>query len=204
MPFVHPHLALMPDAHLGKGATVGSVIPTLGAIIPAAVGVDIGCGMMAVQTQFTRDQLPGDRRALHACDLCRDPAVRRQVQRVGTSSRPLLADRGARGDGRVEQADEIAPNWRCSSARSAPATTSSRSRSTRTTACGCSCTPGSRGVGNQLAQKWIKIAQHSASSAGSCCPTPISRTWSRASRSSAATWRRCAGLSASRSSTARR
>jgi len=43
MPFIYPHLALMPDAHLGKGATVGSVIPTLGAIIPAAVGVDIGC-----------------------------------------------------------------------------------------------------------------------------------------------------------------
>lgn len=42
MPFVFPHLALMPDAHLGRGATVGSVIPTLGAIIPAAVGVDIG------------------------------------------------------------------------------------------------------------------------------------------------------------------
>ena len=40
MPFIFPHLALMPDAHLGKGATVGSVIPTLGAIIPAAVGVD--------------------------------------------------------------------------------------------------------------------------------------------------------------------
>ncbi|HEY0640252.1 MAG TPA: RtcB family protein [Pseudonocardiaceae bacterium] len=52
MPFIHPHLALMPDAHLGKGATVGSVIPTLGAIIPAAVGVDIGCGMIAVRTQF--------------------------------------------------------------------------------------------------------------------------------------------------------
>jgi tRNA-splicing ligase RtcB (3'-phosphate/5'-hydroxy nucleic acid ligase) len=55
MPFIHPHLALMPDAHLGKGATVGSVIPTLGAIIPAAVGVDIGCGMIAVRTQFARD-----------------------------------------------------------------------------------------------------------------------------------------------------
>ncbi|WP_344251792.1 RtcB family protein [Brevibacterium sanguinis] len=53
MPFVHPHLALMPDAHLGKGATVGSVIPTDGAIIPAAVGVDIGCGMIAVRTQWT-------------------------------------------------------------------------------------------------------------------------------------------------------
>ena len=57
MPFIHPHLALMPDAHLGKGATVGSVIPTLGAIMPAAVGVDIGCGMIAVRTQFTKAQL---------------------------------------------------------------------------------------------------------------------------------------------------
>lgn len=52
MPFIYPHLALMPDAHLGKGATVGSVIPTRGAIMPAAVGVDIGCGMMALKTQF--------------------------------------------------------------------------------------------------------------------------------------------------------
>ena len=59
MPFIYPHLALMPDAHLGKGATVGSVIPTLGAVIPAAVGVDIGCGMIAVRSQFTRADLAG-------------------------------------------------------------------------------------------------------------------------------------------------
>ena len=60
MPFIHPHLALMPDAHLGRGATVGSVIPTLGAIMPAAVGVDIGCGMTAVRTNLRPDQLPDD------------------------------------------------------------------------------------------------------------------------------------------------
>jgi tRNA-splicing ligase RtcB len=59
MPFVYPHLALMPDAHLGKGATVGSVIPTTRAIMPAAVGVDIGCGMIAVRTQFCVDDLAG-------------------------------------------------------------------------------------------------------------------------------------------------
>ncbi|MCK0111673.1 RtcB family protein [Ornithinimicrobium sp. F0845] len=61
MPFIHPHLALMPDAHLGKGATVGSVIPTDGAIMPAAVGVDIGCGMVAVRTQLRSGELPEDR-----------------------------------------------------------------------------------------------------------------------------------------------
>jgi tRNA-splicing ligase RtcB len=53
LPFIDPHVALMPDAHLGKGATVGSVLPTRGAIIPAAVGVDIGCGMIAVRTPWS-------------------------------------------------------------------------------------------------------------------------------------------------------
>src|SRR6188768_439699 len=53
MPFVYPHIALMPDAHSGKGSAVGTVIPTLRAVMPAAVGVDIGCGMIAVKTQFT-------------------------------------------------------------------------------------------------------------------------------------------------------
>ncbi len=58
LPFIEPHVAVMPDVHLGKGATVGSVIPTRGAIVPAAVGVDIGCGMMAVRTSLTADSLP--------------------------------------------------------------------------------------------------------------------------------------------------
>lgn len=62
--FIYPHIALMADAHLGYGATVGSVIPTLGAVIPAAVGVDIGCGMIAVKTQFSLSDLPKDLRTL--------------------------------------------------------------------------------------------------------------------------------------------
>ena len=60
LPIVHGHIALMPDAHLGIGATVGSVIPTKGAIIPAAVGVDIGCGMVAAETSLTSNGLPDD------------------------------------------------------------------------------------------------------------------------------------------------
>ncbi len=58
LPIVEGHVALMPDAHLGIGATVGSVIPTRDAIIPAAVGVDIGCGVIAVETDLKSDQLP--------------------------------------------------------------------------------------------------------------------------------------------------
>jgi len=58
LPIVHRWVAAMPDVHLGIGATIGSVIPTLGAVIPAAVGVDIGCGMMAVQTTLKASDLP--------------------------------------------------------------------------------------------------------------------------------------------------
>jgi tRNA-splicing ligase RtcB len=64
LPFVHRHVAVMPDVHLGLGATVGSVIATKGAIIPAAVGVDIGCGMMAVRTNLDAAALPDDLRGL--------------------------------------------------------------------------------------------------------------------------------------------
>ena len=58
LPFIHSHVAAMPDVHFGRGATVGSVIPTIEAIIPAAVGVDIGCGMVAQRTSLTANRLP--------------------------------------------------------------------------------------------------------------------------------------------------
>src|SRR5689334_23910394 len=58
MPFIHKWVAAMPDVHWGMGATVGSVIATKGAIIPAAVGVDIGCGMVAVETNLSANDLP--------------------------------------------------------------------------------------------------------------------------------------------------
>lgn len=66
MPFIHSHVAGMPDVHLGKGATVGSVIPTYRAIIPAAVGVDIGCGMVAVKTNLTANDMPDNLDKLRA------------------------------------------------------------------------------------------------------------------------------------------
>lgn len=59
LPFIHGHVALMPDAHYGMGSTIGSVIPTMGAVVPSAVGVDIGCGMIAVKTQLKFSGLKG-------------------------------------------------------------------------------------------------------------------------------------------------
>ncbi len=64
LPFIFRHLAVMPDVHVGKGATVGSVIPTINAIVPAAVGVDIGCGMMAAKTTLHATDLPDNLRAV--------------------------------------------------------------------------------------------------------------------------------------------
>jgi len=72
MPFIHKHVAAMPDVHWGMGATVGSVIATKGAIIPAAVGVDIGCGMMAVRTSLRAKDLPDN---LHAIRTAIEAAV---------------------------------------------------------------------------------------------------------------------------------
>ncbi len=66
LPFVHHHVAAMPDVHWGLGATIGSVIPTLGAIVPAAVGVDIGCGMNALRLSLRADQLPDNLAGLRA------------------------------------------------------------------------------------------------------------------------------------------
>lgn len=66
LPFIYPWVAAMPDVHLGKGATIGSVVPTVGAVIPAAVGVDIGCGMMAVRTSLNASELPDNLAAVRS------------------------------------------------------------------------------------------------------------------------------------------
>ena len=66
LPIIHSHIAAMPDVHLGIGATVGAVIPTLNAIIPAAVGVDIGCGMSAVRLSVKSSQLPDNLAAMRS------------------------------------------------------------------------------------------------------------------------------------------
>lgn len=64
LPFIHSHIAAMPDVHMGKGAAIGTVIPTKGAIIPAAVGVDIGCGMNAIRLSIKAKDLPDNLRAI--------------------------------------------------------------------------------------------------------------------------------------------
>lgn len=104
MPFIHPHLALMPDAHLGLGATVGSVIPTLGAVMPAAVGVDIGCGMIAVRTQFTRDDVTAATAPLSAL---REAIERAIPLSAGGKNNRVVATAQPRVDELTRMADDI-------------------------------------------------------------------------------------------------
>jgi len=94
LPFIYKWVAVMPDVHLGKGATIGSVVPTLGAVIPAAVGVDIGCGMMALKTSLDADQLPDNLSAIRAEIEKSVPHGRSE----GSRGRGAKRDKGAWGD----------------------------------------------------------------------------------------------------------
>jgi tRNA-splicing ligase RtcB len=160
MPFIWPHLALMPDAHQGKGATVGSVIPTLGAIMPAAVGVDIGCGMIAVRTGLVHDDLPG--KALARLREAIEKAVPlsagqyNETVHDGETVRRItdLEER----DG-ADSAEAIAPNWRLqlgslgSGNHFIEVSLDERDR------VWLFLHSGSRGVGNKLATRHIKVAR---------------------------------------------
>ncbi len=96
MPFIFRHVAAMPDVHVGKGSTVGSVIPTVKAVIPAAVGVDIGCGVIAAKTTLTATDLPDSLARLRS-------AIERAVPH-GRS--PGKRDRGGWGDRPPDAVDE--------------------------------------------------------------------------------------------------
>ncbi len=105
LPFIHEHLAVMPDVHFGMGATVGSVIPTKGAIIPAAVGVDIGCGMMAMRTSLMAEDLPDSLAKL------RDEIERKIPvgvgKRGGHKITPARAETALKASGMYERLEQI-------------------------------------------------------------------------------------------------
>lgn len=175
LPFIFPHLALMPDAHLGKGATVGSVIPTQGAIIPAAVGVDIGCGMMALRTQFTGEdiglmQTSGAERAVGLQDLHADISRRVPLSAGGYNN----SQRGHSSGDRpyriaelqdmpgIEQAEAVAPNWEQQLGSLGSGNHFIEVSLDEEDRVWLFLHSGSRGVGNKLAQKHIAVAQEQA------------------------------------------
>jgi tRNA-splicing ligase RtcB (3'-phosphate/5'-hydroxy nucleic acid ligase) len=174
MPFIYPHVALMPDAHLGKGATVGSVIPTLGAIIPAAVGVDIGCGMIALRTQFSAE----DTRARG--DLA---ALRKAIERAiplsaGKYNRGIYSDETTARIAELEalegadSAEQISPNWRIQLGSLGSGNHFIEVSLDEADRVWLFLHSGSRGVGNKLAQRHIKIAQDLTKRSSITLPDP--------------------------------
>jgi tRNA-splicing ligase RtcB len=159
MPFIWPHLALMPDAHQGKGATVGSVVPTLGAILPACVGVDVGCGMIAVRTGLVQDDLGGKvlsrlRKAIEKAVPLSAGQYNEGIHDGGTEQRIAeLEDR----DG-ADSARAVAPNWRMQLGSLGSGNHFIEVSLDEQDRVWLFLHSGSRGVGNKLATRHIKVA----------------------------------------------
>ncbi len=163
LPIVDPHVALMPDAHVGMGATVGSVIPTVDAVIPAAVGVDIGCGMVAVRTQFTVEQLRSARRPL--------AYLREQIERAvplspGNYNRKVWgrAPEAVAELERLAREENVTPenfakNWRVQLGSLGGGNHFIEVTADETGTVWTFLHSGSRGVGNHIARRFITAAQ---------------------------------------------
>lgn len=163
MPFIYPHLALMPDAHLGLGATVGSVIPTLGAIIPAAVGVDIGCGMIAVQTQFEASDLPEGRREVREqIERAIPLSAGKYNRKIVATAEPRVAELEALAEAKGFDPARYAGNWREQLGTLGSGNHFIEVSLDEADRVWLFLHPGSRGVGNKIAQHHIKVAQRLA------------------------------------------
>ena len=159
LPIVEGYVALMPDAHVGIGATVGSVIPTSGAVIPSAVGVDIGCGMIAAELDVTEDQLPDNLEPLLSRVERAIPAgVGRGHDRAARAADAWLAAHRPATELSADRASKAAKQFGTlgSGNHFFELCVDERGR------CWAVLHSGSRGIGNQLAQGHIARARRLA------------------------------------------
>jgi tRNA-splicing ligase RtcB len=163
LPIIYPHLALMPDAHLGKGATVGSVIPTMGAIIPAAVGVDIGCGMIAVRTQYAHKELPRDlQRLREAIERAIPLSAGHFNRRISATAGPRLAELRRLAAKAGFDPAKYAANWELQLGSLGSGNHFIEVCVDENAAVWLFLHSGSRGVGNKIAQRHIAEARSMA------------------------------------------
>ncbi|TAP45234.1 RtcB family protein [Arthrobacter sp. S39] len=173
LPFIYPHLALMPDAHLGKGATVGSVIPTLHAIIPAAVGVDIGCGMIAVRTQYSVKDLPRDRKRLReAIERAIPLSAGHNNRTVQATAEPRIAELKRLAAKAGFNPAQYVEKWDLQLGSLGSGNHFIEVSADETDAVWLFLHSGSRGVGNKIAQHHIGVAQQVTRKRGTKLPDP--------------------------------
>ena len=163
MPFVFKHVAVMPDCHYGKGATIGTVLATKGAIIPAAVGVDIGCGMVAVKTSLTRNDI-ADPAAIRA-------GIERRIPMSAGNNNRTISESAAR---RVKELESLATrdysaidrNWKLQLGTLGGGNHFIELATDETNTVWATLHSGSRGIGNKIGNLHIRRAQTIAKAQG--------------------------------------
>jgi tRNA-splicing ligase RtcB (3'-phosphate/5'-hydroxy nucleic acid ligase) len=159
MPCVFEHVAVMPDCHYGKGATVGTVLATERAIIPAAVGVDIGCGMIAVRTPLRRSDMP-DAAAVRAGIERRIPmSAGKNNARVGATAAARVETLEALASETRATPDQYDRNWRLALGTLGGGNHFIELAEDADGAVWLTLHSGSRGVGNKIGNHYIKVAQ---------------------------------------------
>lgn len=154
MPFIFRHVAVMPDCHYGKGSTVGTVLATQGAIIPAAVGVDIGCGMIAVKTNLTREQL-GDLATLrHSIERSIPMSAGRFNNKITDSAQLRITELES-----TTRTDKVIGNWKEQLGTLGGGNHFIEICEDQDKTIWVTLHSGSRGVGNKVGNTYIKIAQ---------------------------------------------
>src|SRR5215203_1912573 len=159
MPFVFQHVAVMPDCHYGKGATVGTVLATKSAIIPAAVGVDIGCGMIAVRTPLTRADIPdvaGVRRGIE--ERIPMSAGRNNPRLTATAADRVHTLERLAKDTKATP-DQYDKNWKLALGTLGGGNHFIELAEDRDGAVWLTLHSGSRGVGNKIGTHYIRVAQ---------------------------------------------
>jgi tRNA-splicing ligase RtcB (3'-phosphate/5'-hydroxy nucleic acid ligase) len=167
MPFVYKHVAVMPDCHYGKGATVGTVLATKGSIIPAAVGVDIGCGMIAVKTPLTRDDIP-DSAALRS-------GIERRIPMSAGHNNRTISDSAAVRIRELESLaqrnySDIDPKWTLQLGTLGGGNHFIELATDESNTVWATLHSGSRGIGNKIGNLYIRRAQAIAKARGISLP----------------------------------
>jgi tRNA-splicing ligase RtcB len=159
MPFVFKHVAVMPDCHYGKGATVGTVLPTVGVIVPAAVGVDIGCGMIAVRTPLKREDIAGPRALRSGIERAIPMSAGKNNHRLTATAAARVAALETLAAHTGARPDQYDRNWRLALGTLGGGNHFIELAEDTNGDVWATLHSGSRGVGNKIGNHYIKVAQ---------------------------------------------